>query len=364
MLAVNCSRSQYVQSNMNWIIPIGAGVTRLAHQLTKRIWPDFHLGKSQCDRDVSSRSRAGAHALGHLSDQYLQWLEDHAYSHHTVYARSLYLREFCAWCESNTITSTEDLNQETLEKYQHSLAGRRSAIGNLLAPQTQSLHLSCLKGFCRWLACSHIVDTDYSERLVLPKTPVHIPRAVLSKQEIERLLAVPDQGTGTGIRNRTMLETLVSTGMRRSELSNLIVNDFNPGAGTVLIREGKGGIDRVVPIGEEALAWVHEYFVGVRPNSVVKPDAGFAFLTRFGRRFVPNGISKMVSSAIRKSGVGKQGSTHLIRHSVATLMLEGGADIRVIQEMLGHKKLTTTQIYTRVSIKTLKRVHQQTHPRG
>jgi integrase/recombinase XerD len=150
--------------------------------------------------------------------------------------------------------------------------------------------------------------------------------------------------------------------MRRAEVASLLIQDLDLERGTVLIREGKYRKDRVVPIGERALAWTVRYLDEVRPDYVVPPDEGYVFLTRLGRPFVPNGISETVTRVVRASGIGKQVSAHALRHSMATAMLEGGADIRFIQQMLGHGSLTTTEVYTRVSIRALKEVHDATHP--
>ena len=173
---------------------------------------------------------------------------------------------------------------------------------------------------------------------------------------------VADVETGLGIRDRAILETLYSTGIRRAELARLETTDLDPDRGILLIREGKGKKDRMVPIGDRALAWIDKYLREVRPLLMVPPDEGDLFLTRFGRAFVPNGVSELVSTAVKKSGVPKRGSAHLFRHTAATLMLEGGADIRYIQQMLGHESLATTQIYTRVAIRKLKEIHELTHP--
>ena len=159
-----------------------------------------------------------------------------------------------------------------------------------------------------------------------------------------------------------MLEVLYSTGIRRSELAHLSVSDVDPGRGTLLVRQGKGRKDRMVPIGARALAWVGRYLDRARPGSAADPDDGTLFLTADGTGLSPDRLTQLVRDHIRASGVGKDGSCHLFRHTCATLMLEGGADIRCIQAMLGHAELSTTAIYTQVSIRTLQAVHAATHP--
>ena len=129
-----------------------------------------------------------------------------------------------------------------------------------------------------------------------------------------------------------------------------------------MIRQGKGRKDRMIPIGERALAWVEKYKESARPELVSGRDDGTLFLSEWGEAFAPNAMTRLVRVYVEKSGVGKKGACHLFRHTMATLMLEGGADIRFIQAMLGHAELSTTEIYTQVSIRLLKSIHTATHP--
>jgi len=186
--------------------------------------------------------------------------------------------------------------------------------------------------------------------------------SVLSQDEVELVLRQPNVGDPIGVRDRAMLETLYSTGMRRMELLKLKLYDVDRRRGVVTIREGKGKKDRVIPIGERALAWVDKYLNEVRPVIVVEPDDGIVFLTSMGEPFTPNHLSWLASQYVEAARIGKSGACHLLRHTMATLMLEGGADIRFIQEMLGHARLDTTQIYTHVAIRKLKQIHEATHP--
>jgi integrase/recombinase XerD len=168
-----------------------------------------------------------------------------------------------------------------------------------------------------------------------------------------------------GIRDRAILEVLYSTGMRRRELIGLQLFDFDRECGTVMIRQGKGKKDRMIPIGERALGWIDRYQNEVRPELVVGRDPATLatlFLTHTGEPFTPNRLTQLVRGYVQAADLGKSGSCHLFRHTMATLMLENGADIRYIQAMLGHAELSTTQIYTQVSIRKLKEIHTATHP--
>lgn len=159
-----------------------------------------------------------------------------------------------------------------------------------------------------------------------------------------------------------MLELFYSTGLRRSELARLEIHDLNRERQTLQIRQGKGHKDRVVPVGNRVLAWLERYLDEVRPRLLLDVQQRALFLTSYGDPFNPDVLSRMVSKFIKKAEIERPGSCHLMRHTCATHMLEGGADIRFIQQLLGHEKLETTAIYTQVSIEQLKAVHGKTHP--
>jgi integrase/recombinase XerD len=146
------------------------------------------------------------------------------------------------------------------------------------------------------------------------------------------------------------------------EMATLNLFDLDSERGTLIVRQGKGKKDRMIPIGERAVAWCQLYLDEVRPSLVYGEDLGTLFLTRRGEVFTPDRLTQMVTRYVEEADIGKRGSCHLFRHAMATLMLEGGADIRFIQEMLGHANLATTQIYTQVAIQKLKEIHSATHP--
>jgi len=159
-----------------------------------------------------------------------------------------------------------------------------------------------------------------------------------------------------------MLETLYSTGIRRMELINLCLYDLDVDRGTLMVRQGKGKKDRVVPIGDRAAQWIEKYIHEVRHKLVVDPQNVTLFLTHRGEEFNPNQLTLLVRQYIEAANIGKTGSCHLFRHTMATLLLEAGADVRFIQAMLGHASIETIQIYTRVSIRKLKEIHDAMHP--
>jgi integrase/recombinase XerD len=184
------------------------------------------------------------------------------------------------------------------------------------------------------------------------------PRRRASGTDCVRLRALREEGRG--LRDRAILELLYSTGVRRLELIGLSLHDLDATRGTVHVRHGKGDRDRVVPTGERALAWVEKYIEEVRPRLVVNDDETTLFLTQHGHPFTPSALTYIARQYIEATG--KEGACHAFRHAMATATLENGADIRFIQEMLGHAKVTSTEVYTRVAITKLKAIHAATHP--
>lgn len=171
----------------------------------------------------------------------------------------------------------------------------------------------------------------------------------------------PDVADALGIRDRAMLELLYATAIRRSELARLESQDLNREAATLRVRLGKGRKDRVVPVGARALHWCERYLEEVRPRLEIGRGVPTLFLTGYGEGFHPNALGYLIAKHLRAAGVGK-GGAHLLRHTCAQHLLEGGADIRYIQKLLGHASLETTAIYTEMSVEALRRVYSACHP--
>jgi integrase/recombinase XerD len=196
----------------------------------------------------------------------------------------------------------------------------------------------------------------------MPRPDRRLPEATLSVSEMAAVLSCPDVKRPLGLRDRAVLEVFYSCGLRRSELIDLQMRDVDFDRGTVFVRCGKGAKDRHVPIGERALFWLRLYIELARPGFDLVGTTDVLFLSSVGTPLCPDWLSRKVRRYLAIAGVHKKGSCHLLRHTVATLMLEGGADIRYVAEMLGHARLETTQRYTRVSIDGLRAVHAATHP--
>jgi integrase/recombinase XerD len=214
----------------------------------------------------------------------------------------------------------------------------------------------------KWLTKQNYILYNPASDLDLPKATKRLPKHILTASDAETILNQPDTNKITGIRDRTIMEVLYSTGMRRMELVNLKTTDIDIDRGTVLVRHGKGDKDRMIPIGERAILWIEKYLNEVRPELVIGMSENILFLNTYGEEIGLTWLSRIVRNYIDKANINKTGSCHLFRHTMATLMLENGADIRYIQAMLGHAKLDTTQIYTQVSIQKLKDIHTATHP--
>lgn len=300
--------------------------------------------------------------LSWWSSRYVEWLRTRNYSGRTVENRESYLALFVAWCEARSIVRPQEVTKPMLEAYQRHLFHLRRADDRALSFRSQHARLVPVRALFRWLTRQNVLLSNPASDLELPRLEKRLPRHVLSESEVERVLSQPKVEESLGLRDRAMLEVLYSTGMRRMELAGLSLQSVDGERGTVLIREGKGKKDRMIPIGERAVSWVEKYVVEVRPLLVMPPDAGALFLTQEGASFTPNRLTQLVRDYVSSAELGKTGACHLFRHSMATLMLEHGADIRYIQEMLGHAELSTTQIYTQVSIRRLKEVHGSTHP--
>jgi len=301
-------------------------------------------------------------SLYHHLLRYLAFLQEKNYSPHTVRTRDSYLRYFIAWCDERGLTRPQQLDRPILERYQRHLFYHRKADGDPLSASTQHTRIIPLRHWLQWLVKQgHLLYSPAAD-LELPRMEKRLPKAILTAREAEAVLAVPDVGNAVGLRDRAILETFYSTGMRRMELGGLHVHDVDFDRGTVMIRQGKGRKDRMIPIGERALAWISAYRDRGRPELVAGRDQGELFLTNMGEEFRPTHLTRLVMDMVDRAAIGKRGSCHLFRHTMATLMLENGADIRFIQAMLGHVCLTTTQIYTQVSIRQLKAIHTATHP--
>ena len=297
-----------------------------------------------------------------LLKRYFESLLLRDYSKETIQKHRLQLNDFIRWAADRDLTQPREITRPLIQSYQRYLMRLIDKRGNVYSFRNQYSRICSIRCWFKWLSKNEIIPHNPASDLDLPKLGRRLPKHVLSQSEAENILSQPDVMNSLGLRDRAIIETFYSTGMRRMELIHLQTHDLDSGRGVVTIRQGKGKKDRVIPIGERALRWIHKYLAEVRPEFVRDFGNSTLFLTALGNEFSGSTMSLLVRAYVDSSGVGKTGSCHMFRHTMATLMLEGGADVRFIQEMLGHANLETTQVYTRVSIRKLQEVHTQTHP--
>jgi integrase/recombinase XerD len=295
--------------------------------------------------------------------RHLVQLKAGGYTPATVDTRAWTLGLFRKWAEERGVILLAEVAPAVIARYQRHLSQHRKEDGQPLGSRTQRTRLVPLRTFGKWLVREKLMEANPVAELVMPRMGQPLPQAWLTAAEAELILALPNVELATGLRDRAVLETLYSTGLRRTEILRLTAAMLDFAGGTVCVRLGKGRKDRIVPIGERALLWLGKYIAEGRSKlAKTGNEHGALFVTERGGPFTAKHLSALVTRYVAASGIGKVGSCHIFRHTCATLMLEHGADIRHVQEQLGHACLQTTQIYTHVSIRKLKEVHSQTNP--
>jgi integrase/recombinase XerD len=291
---------------------------------------------------------------------YIEHLTARHYARQSVQYKRASLIWFLDWCRERGIERIHEITRPVLQRYQQHLYHALGRNGKPLSVQSQCNRLTAIRTWFKFLMRENLILYNPASELELPKREKRLPKHTLTAEEAEKIMSQPDVSTPAGLRDRAMLEVLYSTGIRRAELLNLELADINHAAGILAIRQGKGRKDRFVPIGERALAWIDKYLDDGR--AVPATETGPVFVDETGRPLDPHRVSRAVKKYIGQAGVEKEGRCHLFRHTMATLMLENGADLRYIQQILGHAHLSTTEIYTHVAIHKLKQIHSATHP--
>lgn len=291
---------------------------------------------------------------------FADWMAARGYSPRSIEHRTRCLRYFLAWAGPRA-PLTGAPSGKLLRGYTVALAQHRTPANRPLALITRASRIYALRGFIRWLCRSRGIGAEILDALEPPRLPRPLPRDIMNVREVEQVLRTAATGTPLGLRDRALLETLYSTALRRGELAMLAVTDIDRSRRLLLVREGKGGHPRFVPLGRRAIWWLGRYLRRGRPRLALPLEPAL-FVSRRGRALTVNRVGDLVRSHVRGAGVAKRGSCHMFRHTVASLMLERGADVRFIQELLGHQRLTSTQVYTRVSIGALQAVHRASHP--
>jgi len=295
--------------------------------------------------------------------EFLEWSTVRGFSPHTISAREVSCRRLHEWLIDRGVTRTGEVTKPMLDRYQRWLFHYRKANGQPLTFTTQKNRLAPLRQFFSWATRTNRILYNPAADIEMPRVEHRLPKHVLSVEEVERVMSQPDLTKPLGVRDRAIIELFYATGMRRGELSRLRIFDVDVDRRAIRINQAKGKKDRFVPITERALAWLLRYLGDVRPRLAIEPDEGVLFLAIDGEAMALNRLTILSSRYVDAAQLdGKTGSCHLFRHTMATLLLEGGADIRYIQAILGHADLASTEIYTRVSIQALCAVVDACHP--
>jgi integrase/recombinase XerD len=299
-----------------------------------------------------SEEKAGTE--DHLLDQFINQLKvEKGLARNTIEAYSHDLIGFFEFLARRRVAPT-GVHQEDLVSF---ITEKRSQ----LASRSMARCLVSIRMFYRFLVSEGKIASNPARLLGIPKLYQHLPH-VLNRDEVEALLSQPDMNTPLGTRDKAIFEILYATGLRVSELIGLTMTNFNLEAGYIRTM-GKGSKERIIPMGSKAIDSLKEYLVSSRHSLLREVPCSYLFLNCWGRPMTRQGLWKVLKNYALRAGITKNVTPHTLRHSFATHLLEGGADLRSVQVMLGHSDISTTQIYTHVARERLKEVHEKYHPR-
>jgi len=294
-------------------------------------------------------------------ESFLKSLKDErGFSSHTLNTQRVSLSFFQRWAFSLGLYLLNQVTKERINDFEVYLFNYKKTNGEPLTFLTQRQRISAVRSFFSWLLKRGFILYNPAADLEFPKKEKTLPRFVLTEVEAKAILDQPDTGNIYGLRDRLVLEIFYSCGLRRSELLNLCVYDIDFNRNTLSIRKGKGQKDRVVPLGDRVLFWLKEYLGKSRPLILGLNEEERLFVINGGYAMKYHQVGLIVRENMEKSGIRKRAGCHIFRHTMATHMLQNGAGIRYVQQMLGHTMLSTTQIYTKVAIEKLKEVHEKT----
>lgn len=292
-----------------------------------------------------------------LVDEYLNYLAvERGASLNTLEAYSRDIGQFLDFAATAGVSSPAAVRPEDVTAF---LGGLRE---QGLSSTSMNRKLAAIRGFYKYLLREARLKESPLARVQIARTWMRLP-GTLSREEMEALLCQPADATPAGIRDRAILEVLYASGIRVTELATLTLNRVNRQMG-FLVTVGKGRKERIVPVGRSALEWLARYIEQARPVFLKKRMSSVLFLNRSGEGFTRQGLWKLIKKYARMAGLERKVHPHTFRHSFATHLLEGGADLRSVQVMLGHADISTTQIYTHVTRDRLKEIHKKFHPRG
>jgi integrase/recombinase XerD len=302
------------------------------------------------------------HRLSTLIEQRLQWMREHHYASKTVQSHQESLIVFNHWCQRHELNRCNEITETILFAYQRTLTQQKTRQQQPLSIGYQRTLLNGIKQCFTWAYERGYLLINPARRIQLPRAHKTLPK-VLNLEQLQALLLQPNLNKRHGIRDRALLEVFYATALRRGEVLNLEPNDLDRQQGLVWVKCGKGNKPRKVPIASSALEWVAYYETEVREPWLHKGEhKNKLFINERGKPLSVYSCNENVSKYIRQVIPNKKGSCHLIRHSVATLLLENGCHIRFIQELLGHADLSSTQLYAQVRLPHLREAYQQFHP--
>jgi len=280
----------------------------------------------------------------------------------TIDRRSCSIGLFLTWARERGIDNVRELTEDSVSAYRRHLYHHISTkTGKRIAFATQSSYLNAVRQWLQWCTDEGWITANPAANLRPPQSETRLPASYLTITEVETVLGSIDLSTATGLRDRSIFETFYSSGIRRAELIALQLDDIDGERRLLKIRQGKGRKDRIVPIGVRAMQWLDKYRHDAREELLDDPTDRL-YLTSNGLPFHPVTLTQLVRGYLTAAGITRRGACHMLRHTAATLMLEGGADLRSLQTLLGHASLNTTQIYTHITIQRLREVHDKTHP--
>lgn len=284
------------------------------------------------------------------------------YAAATMDAYGRELRKFLAYLEGSGVTDIKRVTRGMLNTYAVGLMEAKAQ--GTITLWTVSLKIRTVKRFFKYLEASNVVLINSAEYLKEPKKETRLPRTVLTEAEAMKILDMPNLSALTGIRDRTIMEVFYSTGIRLGELINLTIFDCDLQGGMLRVNEGKCAKDRVVPMGRHAVRFLKEYITRVRPHHTRNDKSTrILFVNQSGGQLSGQVVAIIVRGYAQKAGINKKVSPHVFRHTFATQLNRNGADIRAVQKMMGHSRLSVTQIYTRVAGVEVKKTHSTSHPR-
>lgn len=292
-----------------------------------------------------------------LLKDYLHYLKvERGLAQNTIVSYQQDLQQFLAYLKSQEITELTQVSKTMITTYLQQQVTMQKENSSIIHSITS------LRRFFAYLMQEQIISKDPMQLIDTPKKKQKLPE-VLSVSEVETLLASPNTAETLGLRDRAILEVMYATGLRVSEIINIKLNDLHLSMG-IIQTIGKGHKERIIPIGDTAADWIEKYLQYSRPKLLKQKRSAYLFLNFHGNQLTRQGIWKNLKAYVIKAGITKNVTPHTLRHSFATHILENGADLRIVQELLGHADISTTQLYTHLSKQRLTKVYQQTHPRA